>query len=79
MWIRNAIGYDYATLAPEWMRGDGVHPYTGAVGWELLRIVAQMLLLGALLGYFFGWLCRQSLRFVNNDKVRQSFAKPSAL
>merc|ERR1719199_2241491 len=40
VWVRNAIGYDYATLAPEWMRGDGVHPYTGQVGWELLRIVA---------------------------------------
>ena len=49
-------GYDYQTLAPEWMRGETGVRYTGQVGFEFLRIVAQMLVLGLLLGWLFGFV-----------------------
>lgn len=66
-WIRNAIGYGSATLAPGWMRGDGTR-FSGEVGTELVRIVAQMLLLGIALGIGLGWLTKNMLRFVYNDR-----------
>jgi NhaP-type Na+/H+ or K+/H+ antiporter len=68
MWVKNVIGYDYATLAPEWMRGDGVNRYTGSVGFEFLRIVAQMLIFGILLGGSFGWLAVAFLRRLYNQR-----------
>ena len=68
VWVRNAIGYDYATLAPEWMRGER---YTGQVGVELARIVAQMCILGVLIGLAFGWATKQSLRFVYNFRAAE--------
>ena len=42
VWVRNVIGYDYATLAPEWMRGADDTRYDGQIGIELMRIIAQV-------------------------------------
>ena len=68
MWVKNVIGYDYATLGPEWMRGDGVNRYTGSVGFEFLRIVAQMLVFGILLGGAFGWVAVALLKRLYNQR-----------
>ena len=68
MWVKNVIGYDYATLGPEWMRGDGVDRYTGSVGFEFLRIVAQMLVFGILLGGAFGWVAVAFLKRLYNQR-----------
>ena len=56
-WVRNVIGYDYATLPPSWMQGTPFgERYTGQVGTELVRVVAQMLIFGVILGTSFGWM-----------------------
>ena len=74
VWVRNAIGYDYATLAPEWMRGEDGARYSGQIGFELLRIIAQMLILGCLLGWVFGAATKFCLKFVYNDRfIEASF------
>ena len=71
MWVKNAIGYDYATLGPGWMRPPASDPdtrYSGQIGFELLRIVAQMLFLGCALGWLFGACTKFALKFVYNDR-----------
>jgi len=68
-WIRNAIGYDYSTLAPGWMSADTANErYAGHVGVDFVVVVSQMLLFGALFGLLFGAFTRFLLRFVYNDR-----------
>ena len=63
-WVRNSIGYSHSTLPPAWMAGP---PYTGQVGIELLRIIAQMLVFGTVFGWVMGKCTASMLRFVYND------------
>jgi NhaP-type Na+/H+ or K+/H+ antiporter len=75
VWVRNVIGYDYATLAPEWMRGESGERHTlgeGQIGLELLRIIAQMLILGIMIGWVFGYATKWVLKFVYNDRFVES-------
>ena len=49
-WVRNVIGYTHTTDPPAWMLLDGEYVrYAGEVGWELSRVVAQMLGFGLVL------------------------------
>ena len=52
--------------APSWM--DTEDKYKGQIGTELTRIVAQMLVLGGVLGLGAGFCVRSVLRRVYNDK-----------
>ena len=65
-WVKNVIGYDSTTLPPSWM--DQPDQYAGQIGYELLRVVSQMLLLGVSMGLLGGFLLRGTLRRVYNDK-----------
>jgi hypothetical protein len=61
------------SVAPDWMRGPsgeqtGGATSGGSVGLELLRIVAQMLVLGVLLGWAMGWVTRTAVRCVHNSR-----------
>eukprot|EP00441_Pelagodinium_beii_P041071 CAMPEP_0197632526 /NCGR_PEP_ID=MMETSP1338-20131121/9231_1 /TAXON_ID=43686 ORGANISM="Pelagodinium beii, Strain RCC1491" /NCGR_SAMPLE_ID=MMETSP1338 /ASSEMBLY_ACC=CAM_ASM_000754 /LENGTH=930 /DNA_ID=CAMNT_0043204089 /DNA_START=71 /DNA_END=2863 /DNA_ORIENTATION=+ len=67
VWVRNVIGYTYSTAAPEWMAGDGSR-YSGEIGIEFVRVVAQMLFYGLFFGFLFGKLLRVMLRGIYNDK-----------
>merc|ERR1719446_265396 len=62
VWVKNVIGYDHATKKPSWMEDD-------MIGLELLRVIAQMLVFGILLGWFFGFVTKCALRFVYNDRI----------
>ena len=63
VWVKNMIGYTTSTNPPSWMDGGVRQPAI-----ELLRIVAQMLVLGILFGWMMGWFCKFCLRFVYNDR-----------
>ena len=65
-WVKNAIGYDSTTLPPSWM--DQPDKYAGQIGYELLRVISQMLFLGVTMGILAGFLLRGTLRRVYNDK-----------
>jgi len=69
-WVKNVIGYDYSTLAPTWMRdGDDLNiKYSGQIGVELLRILAQMLFWGVCIGLFFGVATKHLMRRVYNKR-----------
>ena len=62
IFVKNAIGYDHATAPPPWM-------VEGNIGFEFLRVVANMLFFGILLGLLGGVVTRAFLRFVYNDKL----------
>ena len=72
-WVRASIGYDVTTYAPGWMHldiGADGKPirYTGDVVINFVVVVAQMLVFGVIFGLMFGYVTRQLLRFVYNDR-----------
>lgn len=75
-WVRNVIGYTHATDPPPWMLLDGEYVrYAGEVGWELTRVIAQMLGFGLVFGVMFGWATITMSRFVYNQ-ARAPHAAP---
>ena len=69
VWVRAAIGYDYATMAPPWMISNTAEVrYQGQVGVNFVVVVSQMLLFGVVYGFIFGYSTRFMLRFVYNDR-----------
>ena len=73
VWVRNVIGYDYATAPPGWMESVDGERYTGQIGFEFMRIVTQMALFAFVLGPLTGWVAvKLAIGQFNNRPVEVS-------
>ena len=61
--VRNAIGYAHNIQPPQWMDREGDY----VLGYEVMRIIAQMLFLGIAFGVSVSYVTRKVLRYVYND------------
>ena len=71
VWVKNVVGYAYSDEAPSWMR-SAEEGEIGEIGVELLRVVAQMLVLGVLLGVAAGKLACFAVRLCYDRLIEVS-------